>query len=157
MIEADSVDCDCAERGQARALAVLPSREYLQVAKKRVLVVDDEASVTRVLVEFLEKTGLYEVMAVNEPETAMDAARRFLPDLFILDIIMTSIDGGELLTALNEIEGLVDTPAIFVTGALSKSEAGANGYHLAGQPVIAKPVQLETFRALVAKQLALAS
>jgi len=117
-------------------------------------VVDDEASVTRVLVQFLEKTGLYEVMAVNEPETAMDAARRFLPDLFVLDIIMTSIDGGELFTALKQIEGLVDTPAIFVTGLVTKAEVRPTLYHVAGQPVIAKPVQAEAFRALVAEQLA---
>ena len=47
--------------------------------KKRILVVDDEPEVTRVIVQFLENTGLYEVMAVNDPREALGVAREFHP------------------------------------------------------------------------------
>jgi two-component system, OmpR family, response regulator len=123
------------------------------VEKKRILVVDDEPAVTRVIVEFLVRTGYYEVRALNEPERAIEVARDFRPDLLVLDIIMPGMDGGELLAAMREVPVLRDLPAIFLTGLVSESEVGPGGFEVGGQPVVAKPVRAQAFRSLVAERL----
>jgi len=121
--------------------------------KKRILVVDDEPAVTRVIVEFLERTGLYEVRALNDSEKAVEVARDFQPDLLILDIVMPKIDGGELLAAMRQEPSLEHVPALFLTGLVTEAEVGTRGHQIGSHPVVAKPVRASTFRELVAEQL----
>ncbi|MFB3108272.1 MAG: response regulator, partial [Candidatus Binatia bacterium] len=55
--------------------------------KKRILLIDDEPSFTRVLKLYLEKSGAYEVTEENRGEMALETARRFKPDLILLDVM----------------------------------------------------------------------
>jgi CheY-like chemotaxis protein len=71
----------------------------------------------------------------------------------VLDIVMPTMDGGEVLAALREHEGLSDIRAVYFTGLVSESEVGPEGYAVAGHPVISKPVRAEKFRSIVAQQL----
>ena len=121
--------------------------------KKRILVVDDDLAVTSVLVRILKITGLYEVMAVNDPTNAVEAAREFRPDLIVLDIIMPTMDGGEVLAELRADRAFPDLRAIFLTGLVSSEEIGSEGYEISSHPVIPKPVSADTLRAVVAGQL----
>jgi CheY-like chemotaxis protein len=121
--------------------------------KKRILVVDDDRAVTDVLVRILETTGSYDVMAVNDPTKAVEAARGFLPDLVVLDIIMPTLDGGEVLPELRGDRRFPDLRAIFLTGLVSSEEIGSEGYEISGHPVIPKPVSADTFQTAVAGQL----
>lgn len=121
--------------------------------QKRILIVDDDRAVTQVLVRILEITGSYEVRAVNDPTTAVTAAQEFHPDLIVLDIIMPTLDGGEVLAELRGEREFSELPAIFLTGLVSSDEIGSEGYEISGQPVIPKPVTAHTFRAAVAGQL----
>jgi CheY-like chemotaxis protein len=123
--------------------------------KKRILVVDDDRAVTHVLVRILEITGSYEVRAVNHPTKAVEAAREFRPDLIVLDIIMPTLDGGEVLAELRGDKEFSDLRAIFLTGLVSSEEIGGEGYEISNHPVIPKPVSADTFRAVVAGQLGL--
>jgi len=117
------------------------------------LVVDDEPAVTRVIVRFLEKPAIYEVIAINDPTKAVEAARDFHPDLVVLDIIMSALDGGEVLAELRPDTEFSDIPAIFLTGLVSEEEVGLDGYEINGDPVIPKTVRADTFRAVVAGRL----
>ena len=56
--------------------------------KKRILVVDDEPSITRLLKLNLEQTGDYEVATENSPKAAVAAAEEFQPELLLLDVVM---------------------------------------------------------------------
>jgi len=123
--------------------------------KKRILVVDDEQAVTDVLVRFLEIGGLYEVIAINDATKAAEVAREFHPDLIVLDIIMPTLDGGEVLAELRGDKEFSDLRAIFLTGLVSSEEIGGEGYEISNHPVIPKPVSADTFRAVVAGQLGL--
>lgn len=120
--------------------------------KKRVMIVDDE-SVTRVLVRFLEGTDRYDVIALNDPTKAVEVANEFSPDLIVLDIIMPTLDGGEVLAELRRDKKFSSMHAIFLTGLVSSEEIGRDGYEISGHPVIPKPVGANEFRTVVAEQL----
>ena len=117
------------------------------------MVVDDEPAVTNVIVRFLESPGMYEVIAINDPTKAVEVAREFHPDLVVLDVVMATLDGGEVLAELRCDEEFSDIQAIFLTGLVSVAEIGREGYENSGHPVIPKPVRADTFRAIVAGQL----
>ncbi len=117
------------------------------------MVVDDEQAVTAVLVRFLESAGMYEVIAIDDPTKAVEVAREFHPDLIVLDIVMPTLDGGEVLAELRGDKEFSDMRVIFLTGLVSEDEIGREGHEISGHPVIAKPVRADTFRAVVAGQL----
>src|SRR5881396_4146870 len=79
-------------------------------AKKRVLIIDDEASFTRVLKLNLHHTGHYTAETVNDPAQALAVARDFSPDVILLDVMMPGVDGGELAARLQASSKLKDTP-----------------------------------------------
>jgi two-component system KDP operon response regulator KdpE len=62
---------------------------------RRILVVDDEPQITRVLRTSLDARG-YDVRVANDGETALEIARDWTPDLMITDLSMPNMDGLEL-------------------------------------------------------------
>ncbi len=121
--------------------------------KKRILVVDDEAAITRLLKLYLEGSGSYEVMTVNEGARALDVAREFQPDLVVLDLMMADMDGATVASEFKDEASLQDTPVIFLTALISEAEVGAHGKEIAGHPFLAKPVDPEKVVELIEKQL----
>lgn len=61
----------------------------------RVLVVEDEPPIVRVLVGYLEREG-FEVIVAEDGETAVEAARQHRPDVVVLDLMLPGIDGLEV-------------------------------------------------------------
>jgi DNA-binding response OmpR family regulator len=111
--------------------------------KKRILIIDDEASFTRMVKLNLEKTGQFEVREENKATYAMAAAREFKPNLIILDVIMPNLDGGDIFGQLQNDRHLKGTPVIFLTATVSPREAGVKGFNSGGALFLAKPVTLE--------------
>jgi CheY-like chemotaxis protein len=110
--------------------------------KKRILVVDDEEGFTRMLKLNLEKLGIYEVLEVNDARQALDQARRFKPDLILLDVIMPEADGGDVAAQFQADPAMRSTPILFLTAAVSRQEAGAGAVVSGGMMFISKPVTL---------------
>lgn len=111
--------------------------------KKRILIVDDEVSFTRMVKLNLEKSGAFEVRAENKATSALPAAREFKPDLIILDVIMPGMDGGDVSNQIKRDRNLRETPIIFLTATVSKREAGEGGLSSGGELFLAKPVTVE--------------
>ena len=93
--------------------------------KKRILIVDDERDFTSLLKLSLESMGEYEVQEENDSVNAVEAARYFDPDLFILDVMMPDIDGSDLAARLRSDPRFADTPIIFMTALLLGDEASS--------------------------------
>lgn len=114
----------------------------MEAKKKRILIVDDESSVTRLLKLNLEQTGEMEVRTENVAALALEAARQFEPDLILLDVMMPGLDGGQLAGHLQATPGLRSVPIVFLTAAATKEEVAAQGGIIGGQRFLAKPVSL---------------
>jgi two-component system OmpR family response regulator len=111
--------------------------------KKRILIIDDEPGFTRMVKLNLEKTGFFEVREENKATYAIAAAREFKPDLILLDVIMPSMDGGDIAAHMKNDRHLRDVPVIFLTATVSQSEAGDGGLNSGGALFLAKPVSVE--------------
>lgn len=110
--------------------------------QKRILIIDDEASFTRMVRLNLEQTKRYVVREENRAPHAMTTAREFKPDLILLDVIMPGMDGGELANRIKADLAFKDVPVIFLTATVSKKEA-ADGVFTGGYLFLPKPVGLK--------------
>lgn len=70
--------------------------DHPPVAQEKVLVVEDDKDIVRLLKYNLEKQG-YHVVAVGDGEAGLAAARKERPDLLILDVMIPKLDGFELV------------------------------------------------------------
>ncbi len=121
--------------------------------KKRILVVDDEPALTRMVKLVLEKTGKYEVRTENEGTKAIPAAREFEPDLIFLDVMMPDMGGDEVSSLLKEDEKLSKIPFIFMTAIVTRDEVEATGSNIGGNEFIAKPVKPDELLATIESRL----
>jgi CheY-like chemotaxis protein len=122
--------------------------------KDKILIVDDEATITRLLKLNLESSGDYEVREENEGLKAVDAARQFKPDLILLDVMMPDMDGGDVAAQLQSDRLLKKIPIIFLTAAVKKEELTASGGVIGGFPYIAKPLDMKGVLEQIELQLA---
>jgi CheY-like chemotaxis protein len=111
-------------------------------SKKRILVVDDNASDTQLLKRYLEGTNDYVVCEENDPNAALSAAEKFQPHLILLDIMMPELDGRELAASFKADPKWKALPIVFLTCKLTKEEAVMCGGRIGGYPFLAKPIVL---------------
>jgi CheY-like chemotaxis protein len=81
---------------------------------RKVLVVDDDPLMHKVLMHYLERNG-YEMLRASNGREAVEVAVRELPDLIILDVRMPEMSGPAALRRLKEIETTKAIPVIIVT------------------------------------------
>jgi two-component system, OmpR family, response regulator len=110
--------------------------------QKRILVVDDEPSITRLLKLNLEQTGDYAVRTENASKDAPAAAEAFRPDLILLDVMMPGLDGGDLAGVFRTSPTTRNVPIVFLTAAVTREEVRAHHGLIGGLPFLAKPVNL---------------
>lgn len=101
--------------------------------KYRILVVDDDREVVRLMRAYLEQAG-YEVLVAYTGESAMHSLRREHPDLVLLDLMLPDRDGWDITRAVRSDSQLAHTPIIMLTARVSDTdkivglEIGADDY-----------------------------
>ena len=108
--------------------------------KLKIMVVDDDPKLSRLVKLFLERTRLYTVLEENRSSQALAAALEFQPHAMLLDVDMPGKDGGELARDIAADPRLRGTPIMFFTSLISSEEAGQREVHRGGMPYLAKPV-----------------
>jgi len=99
----------------------------------RILVVDDDKEIVRLVRSYLEKAG-YEVFAAYDGETALHTLRREKPDLLVLDLMLPDRDGWDITRLIRSDAHLAATPIIMLTARVEDSdkivglEIGADDY-----------------------------
>jgi len=111
---------------------------------KRVLVIDDEPTFTRMVKLNLEGTSNYIVETLNESRRAVEVAKEFTPDIILLDVVMPEMDGGDVALNLRNRSATKDIPIIFVSAMVSLQESKKGFYQSGGEHFLAKPVDKET-------------
>ena len=122
----------------------------------RILVVDDEASITEFVGYALRKEG-YLVDIADNGEAALALARQNAYDLFVLDIMLPGIDGYELC---RRVRGFSHAPVLFLSARDSELDK-VLGLELGADDYLAKPFGLREFiarvRALIRRSTNVAS
>lgn len=108
--------------------------------KTKILVVDDDPKLSRLVKLFLEKTNRYEVREENRSSQALATAREFRPEAILLDVDMPGKDGGQLQLEISADPFLRKLPVMFFTSLISPEEAGRHEVYRGGMPFLAKPV-----------------
>jgi CheY-like chemotaxis protein len=117
----------------------------------RVLVVDDEEHVARVLGDLLEELGAHvEITHSASAARALLAREHF--DLIALDVIMPGENGIEFWRRLHAEDPSTAARVVFVTGNVDPAVQAA--LDSSGRPVLAKPYTFKALRTLVGSALA---
>ena len=90
--------------------------------KKKVLIVDDEKHQLVLLEALLINLGFQNIIKFESGREALRLANVHKPDLFIIDIMMPEMTGGELRELLKDNPATKDIPVIFLSGIISKKE-----------------------------------
>ena len=117
-------------------------------APARVLVVDDEAAVRALLTRYLEVEG-YDVDEAADVPTALDALARREPDLVVLDVMLATDDGLDLLTGLRERS---QVPVILLSARGAEADR-VLGLKLGADDYVVKPFSPPELAARIASVL----
>lgn len=123
------------------------------MGKTKILVVDDEEQLTKMVKLNLEQTGDYEIRTENLAKNAINAAREFKPHLILLDIMMPDVSGDVIAQQILDDAELKDIKIIFLTALVTKREIETKGSGIAGRIFIAKPVKIDALITCIEEQL----
>ncbi len=104
---------------------------------QRILVVDDDKSIVKVISAYLEQSG-YQVLPAYDGEMALHMLRRERPDLVILDLMMPNRDGWEVTQIIRADKTLAATPVIMLTARVEDTDKIV-GLELGADDYITKP------------------
>ena len=104
----------------------------------KILLVDDEKDILEFLTYNLEKEG-YNVVTADNGKKALEIAKRVLPDLIILDVMMPEMDGISTCIEIKKYTKLNEALILFLT-ARSEEYSELAGFDAGADDYIAKPI-----------------
>ncbi len=104
---------------------------------QRILVVDDDPQIVRLVRSYLEQAG-YVVLTANDGEAAIHTLKRERPDLVVLDLMLPKRDGWAVTRWLRSQETLAATPLLMVTARIA-DEDKLLGLELGADDYLTKP------------------
>jgi CheY-like chemotaxis protein len=117
------------------------------MAKKRVLIVEDEAD-TRLAIRGLLESAGYEAGEAADGTAGLAQAERVRPDVILLDVRMPGLDGYEVCRRLKENRATAAIPVIFLT-AVQDDALNRLAYGAGGVACLTKPFRLEALVAVI--------
>ena len=121
------------------------------MSASRILIVDDTPANVTLLSDALEPRG-YELFIAANGESALKVAARAKPDLILLDVMMTGVDGFTVCERLKADPTLREVPVIFLT-AKHDSASVLRGFRAGAVDYVFKPFQIEEVLTRVATHL----
>jgi two-component system alkaline phosphatase synthesis response regulator PhoP len=105
--------------------------------KQRILVVDDDKEVVRLMRGYLEQSG-YDVLVAYNGESAIHIMRRDNPDLVLLDLMLPDRDGWDVTRTVRNDPNLMHMPIIMLTARVSDTDKIV-GLELGADDYVTKP------------------
>jgi two-component system alkaline phosphatase synthesis response regulator PhoP len=104
---------------------------------QRILVVDDDKEIVRLLRAYLEQAG-YQVLVAYNGESALHVLRRERPDLLLLDLMLPDRDGWDVTRIVRGDDALAATPIIMLTARVEDHDK-IIGLELGADDYVTKP------------------
>jgi len=100
----------------------------------RVLVVEDDVDIQKVIRMSLKMRGVTDIVLVDSGTECIERLARFTPDVILLDVMMPHVDGYETCRQLKDAPATSTIPVVFLTARVQKADRergmklGAAGY-----------------------------
>lgn len=111
----------------------------MSTTKPTILIVDDEPDILELIEYNLKKEG-YQVYTATNGQQAVSEAKKVIPDLIILDIMMPKMDGIEACRIMRAMPEFKNTFMVFLT-ARSEEYSEIAGFNVGADDYIAKPIK----------------
>ncbi|MBA6381954.1 diguanylate cyclase [Colwellia sp. BRX10-6] len=108
----------------------------MKTLEQIILIVDDDKANRKMLKELLQEQA--KIIFAKNGKQARELARKHLPDLILLDVIMPDISGFEVIDSLKNDPKTINISVIFITG-LANDDDEERGFNLGGCDYIYKP------------------
>ena len=108
----------------------------MKTLEQIILIVDDDKANRKMLKELLQEQA--KIIFAKNGKQARELARKHLPDLILLDVIMPDISGFEVIDSLKDDPKTINISVIFITG-LANDDDEERGFNLGGCDYIYKP------------------
>jgi DNA-binding response OmpR family regulator len=118
--------------------------------RPRILIVDDEPGLVRLMTLILTNLDYYEVRSVLDAAQALEAVVKFKPDLVLLDWVMPHISGGDVAQQIRGDSRVCDTRILFLSAIMMRRDGRGE---MAGFPAIAKPIGMHELVEAIEEQL----
>lgn len=115
--------------------------------RKKVLVVDDERDLVELIGLNLVRNG-YEVISAHDGATGLDMARKLMPDLIVLDVMMPGLSGRDVTTALKSDPKTAGIPIVMLTAKTEETDIIV-GLSLGADDYVTKPFSMKVLLARV--------
>ena len=117
------------------------------MAKKKILVVEDEDDILELVTYNLVREG-YQVEGVRTGEEALASVNRDTPDLIVLDLMLPGVDGMEVCRQIRSNHKLQHVPLVMLTAKSEESDI-VSGLELGADDYVTKPFSPKVFLARV--------
>ncbi len=114
---------------------------------ERILVVDDDRDIVRLVRSYLEKAG-YQVITAYDGESAIHMLRREQPHLLILDLMLPDRDGWDVARLVRSDSQLATTPIIMLTARGDEKDV-LRGLTLGADDYVSKPCSFDELKARI--------
>ena len=109
--------------------------------KKKILVVDDDRDLVELLDIKLSKSG-YDVLTSTDGKSGIEAARRFRPDLVIVDLMMPGVHGYDVCETLSN-DAEIGKPKVVIMSAKSFPSDKAQAKRVGALHYLEKPFEMD--------------
>ena len=122
-----------------------------QAMKKRILIVDDDKDILEALTTMLSMWN-YDARGISRGEDVFGEAADFRPDLILMDVMLSGMDGRSIVKALKTIPFLAGIPVIMISAHMSMYSAvfDENG----PDDFVPKPFDMNYLQGKIERQLA---
>ena len=119
-----------------------------------ILVIDDDATITRMLIHVLTEIGPYTVITASNGSLGLARCIEHMPDGVLIDMRMPYLDGEQVVRALRGDARTADLPIIMLSG-FSQQEDRRRGYFAGVDFYLSKPIDIDALAATLRQALAL--
>jgi two-component system phosphate regulon response regulator PhoB len=122
----------------------VPANPAPTVARKRILIIEDERDLTDVLTYNLQREG-YETHVAHDGQEGLRKAQTLLPDLILLDLMLPTMNGEQVCRELRAGERTRDIPIIMLSAKAEETDQVV-GFSLGADDYVTKPFSVKVLQ-----------